>query len=1095
MQCGYGCVSGSHSTSTASSTAAAAADSVNMGLACLQALVAEDNFEELQFQLYIKEIQRLNPSLREGCLFVDGLYELVCSRLPVQVGRDSNLRNSARDLLTLHSSDLLLLQKYWHKPHDPDEYTAYLTVATSFMHHIFTKFGPQGISELLRQLDYTVDDPLTENFRFGGQDILQLEFRWKKFVEAEVNANFRLSVLGMLHMLFTRYLLSYWMHLLIVLLLILADVGLEFLYSVAFAELIGLGFSLGSIDYSQLFQWVGILIVTLVVRFSVLLVSAGVLVTMAVSVSNRLRRALSSRLCAVTPLFLTDHSASSLLTTFSQDVNVVEKIVSHGLRAIVVAMALVTVCFIYCAVILWPLSIYLTGLFILSQIFNNLVSMRLSIYLFAKGQATNKLCDILKEQIDGFLVNHMYRLSRLWDGQLQEVIRSFYTTQARKALFFTSFCGFFQQMVPNVSIATMLFGIILLSREGYTDFTTGISVFLFYIRVSVGLTAAASIFPELQTACTAMGRINALLNNKSHEIKEDDLADDKTGSMASNFEEPPPDDDSDVPSLPIEFKGVCFSYKMSAAHWNLYNISLTIKAGEKVVIVGTTGSGKSTLLMLAMQLYKPTVGQVTLGGGKSAFYNGQPKISTTFQKNHMFNMSLRENIRLGNLAASNEEVKEAARKADIHDWITTLARGYDTPVQSGGNSLSEGQRQRIAIARMLVAKSPICLLDEVTSALDPLTEARVFEKLMEVTRGRTVLAVTHKLEHAKRFDRIVVLSHGRVKEVGSHSGLLTNRGTYWRMWNNDMAISPGRPVSIPRRRSSEASQMRETPLQPNLTILPLSSPGHVPGAYYTLPTPIFLPLQPLMETGESRSMTSQNSSGAVFLPAITVPRSTGNVSPKDAESAAGQSGGEHSNLTRRASTPIVTHPEMPLPTDGNDALELTGASDSHYLSLQPLSHVHVEYIATDQEPAERATALGPVECTPIASKSLDIVEEPYHSALASVCEHSYDMNQTLPPRVSTSQRRTGAALRRHSTLRVHSGIAPAATDEPLGSQLERILNDNSLASLASFFDIELGTLLAQENSERQEEGGGGGGRGRGERGTGRDVQPQVIVHC
>lgn len=1059
-QCaGYGCVVGDASLISAGSG--------NMGLACLQALADKDNFDELQYYLYIKEIQRLNPSLREGCLFVDGLYELVCSRLPVQVGKDANLKNSARDLLTLNTSDILLLQKYWHRPHDPNEYTAYLTVATSFVHYILTKFGPQGVSEILQHLDYTMDDPLAEKFHFRGQDILKLEFKWKKFVEAEVNANFRLSVLGMLHILFTRYLLSYWLRLLIVLILILADVGLEFLYSLAFAQLISLGFSRGTINLEDLFQWVSVLITTLIVRFVVLLVSAGVLVSMAVSISNRIRNALSIRLSHVTPLYLTDHSSGSLLMTFSQDVNVVEKIISTALRAIAAALVLVVACSIFCAVILWPLAIYLIGLFIVSQVLNNIVSNKLNMYLFTKGQANGKLCDILKERIDGFYVNRIYNLAGLWKGQLQEAMDSYYTNQARKAMFFTNFSWFFQQMVPNISIATMLFGIILLSREGYTDFTTGISVFLFYIRVSVGLTAAASMFPELQLASTAMGRINALLNDKTHDISLGNEPE-YHKSIDDSFEEPPPT--GVVPSLPIQFRGVCFSYKMSAAHWNLYNVSLEIKAGERVVIVGTTGSGKSTLLTLAMQLYTPTIGEVVLGGGKSPFYHGRPKVSTTFQNNHMFNMSLRENIRLGNLAASNEEVEEAAIKADIHDWIMSQARGYDTPVQSGGSSLSGGQRQRIAIARMLVAKSPVCLLDEVTSALDPLTEVRVFSKLMEVTKGRTVLAITHKLEQAKFFDRIIVLSHGRVKEMGSHSGLLAHRGTYWRMCHNDATVSPGGPVSIPRRRSSGTLQ-GETPLQPpELSIVPLSSPREIPDGVY--PTPAFVPLQPLIETGESRSThtisridlaggCSHNSmsSGTVILPAITVTSAKGNAVIRQGIPPIGDPTNEsiedHSSLPRRSSTPIVCakgHPGMRSDTVSNDSATLISVTKSP--DLLPVPEVCVETAAsTDQlqVPGE------------IASKSM---EEPPHQEgiVPAPIAQAFDANQTLPSRLIVTH--SGTGLRRYPNLQIHR----STHNEPLGPQLENVLKYNSMESLASFFKIELKDLLLLENAKSQTRG-------------------------
>ena len=1082
--CGLGCAGGAGNASNLSGTGSTDG---NVGLACLQALVDEENYEELQYQLYIREIQRLNPSLREGCMFVDGLYELVCSRLPVQVGgkTDAKLTNSARDFLTVHTTDKLLLQKYWHKPHDPNEYTAYLTIASSFVNYVLTNFGPGGVSEFLRRLDYTMDDPLADVFRFKGQDILKLEFKWKKFVEGEVNANFRLSVLGMLHMLFTRYLLSYTLQLVVVMVLILADVALEFLYSIAFAELISQGFSPGPLDKQALFQWVGVLIMTLFVRFAVLLTSAGILVHVAVGVSNHIRSSLSARFKTVTPLFLVDHSPSSLLTTFSQDVNTLEKVISTAVRAIVVALVLVAACFIYSLIIVWPLAIYLAALFLLSQFFNSIVSVKLSLSLFAKGQANGKLCEILKEQIDGFYVSRIYRLAGLWKGQMEETICRYYTNQARKALFFTNFCWFFQQMVPNISIATMLFGIVLLSREGYTDFTSGVSVFLFYIRVSVGLTAAASMFPELQAASAAMGRINALLNNKTHEIVQgkDGESSSLHNSIERSLQEPPPE--GTTPSLPIDFKGVCFCYKTSAAHWNLYNVSLEIKAGERVVIVGTTGSGKSTLLMLAMQLYRPSVGDVIIGGGKSPFFCGAPKISVTFQSNHMFNMSLRENIRLGNLAASNEEVEEAARKADIHDWILTQARGYDTCVQSGGTSLSGGQRQRIAIARMLVAKSPICLLDEVTSALDPVTEARVFAKLMEVTRGRTVMAVTHKLEQATHFDRIVVMSHGKVKEVGSHSGLLAHRGVYWRMCNNDLTTSPGRPVPIPRRRSAGALQLEETPL---LQVQPLSIEPYLsaPGERFIQPTPpTFLPLQTLIEIRESCSSHQASQVGdslatpsprtAWVTPAIinattasAEAMTAANITPVNELATEEQL--YNTTLPRQSSTPLLYTTQ---PAGGRAAVMSSSSNTSEETDLSyatarqsipqslllPVPEVRIEPPSIELTSSDQSH-VNDVSIKRTTSKSVDNIwdAQSHNGPSNPPIVQNFDANQTMPTHLVETESEAG--LRRHSNLNFQRSSSGAEETEPLQLRLERMLNrDSSLASLASFFEIELAELL------------------------------------
>ena len=146
------------------------------------------------------------------------------------------------------------------------------------------------------------------------------------------------------------------------------------------------------------------------------------------------------------------------------------------------------------------------------------------------------------------------------------------------------------------------------------------------------------------------------------------------------------------------------------------------------------------------------------------------------------------------------QVEKVARQADIHSWVMSMPCQYDTVVRS--STLSGGQKQRIAIARMLLANSPVLVLDEVTSALDPTTECRLFKTLMEVTKGRTVIAATHRLEQAKHFDQILVISHGQIKETGTHEELMAECGAYYRMvTRTKRAPSPHKPTPIRHRHS------------------------------------------------------------------------------------------------------------------------------------------------------------------------------------------------------------------------------------------------------------------------------------------------------
>jgi ATP-binding cassette, subfamily B, bacterial len=155
-----------------------------------------------------------------------------------------------------------------------------------------------------------------------------------------------------------------------------------------------------------------------------------------------------------------------------------------------------------------------------------------------------------------------------------------------------------------------------------------------------------------------------------------------------------------------------------------------------------------------------------------------------FQENMLFNMSLRENIRLGKEGATDEEVEDAARKAEIHRYIMSLPLKYDTLVGERGDTLSGGQRQRIAIARAIIRNPSVLLLDEATSALDQTTEAAINRTLLKVAKGRTMIWSTHRLASVVEMDEIIVLSGGKVIERGSHAKLLAANGVYRKLWDD-----------------------------------------------------------------------------------------------------------------------------------------------------------------------------------------------------------------------------------------------------------------------------------------------------------------------
>ncbi|MFC0243375.1 ABC transporter ATP-binding protein [Rhodopseudomonas telluris] len=236
----------------------------------------------------------------------------------------------------------------------------------------------------------------------------------------------------------------------------------------------------------------------------------------------------------------------------------------------------------------------------------------------------------------------------------------------------------------------------------------------------------------------------------------------------------------------IAFERVTFSYE-GAEQPVLDNLSLKLKAGRTIAIVGPSGSGKSTLLNMILRLYQPDEGRISIDGvdvRKVTLDSLRQSMAVVFQENMLFNMSIRDNIRLGKEGATDEEVVEAAKKAEIHRYIMSLPDKYDTQVGERGDTLSGGQRQRLAIARAIVRDPSVLLLDEATSALDQTTEAAINKTLLKLARGRTMIFSTHRLTSVVEMDEIIVISGGQAIERGSHKELLAKNGVYRKLWDD-----------------------------------------------------------------------------------------------------------------------------------------------------------------------------------------------------------------------------------------------------------------------------------------------------------------------
>ncbi len=233
----------------------------------------------------------------------------------------------------------------------------------------------------------------------------------------------------------------------------------------------------------------------------------------------------------------------------------------------------------------------------------------------------------------------------------------------------------------------------------------------------------------------------------------------------------------------IRFENVSFGYEQDRQV--LRDVDLQIAANQIVALVGGTGAGKSTLLSLVPRFYDPASGRVALDGRdlrKVTKKSLRAQISLVLQDTLLFSTTVRENIAYGRPDASEDEIVDAARKAQAHDFIEQLPNGYGSLVGERGGHLSVGQRQRIGIARAFLKNAPILLLDEPTSALDPTTESAIMDTIKELMRGRTTLIATHRLATIHAVDLIIVLEHGHIVEQGRGSNLVQRGGAYAKLY-------------------------------------------------------------------------------------------------------------------------------------------------------------------------------------------------------------------------------------------------------------------------------------------------------------------------
>lgn len=276
--------------------------------------------------------------------------------------------------------------------------------------------------------------------------------------------------------------------------------------------------------------------------------------------------------------------------------------------------------------------------------------------------------------------------------------------------------------------------------------------------------------PTVQTALVAAERLSEILDLELEKSEQEDKKI-KPKSLKGN----------------IEFKNVDFRY--GTRNLILKNINITIKKGERIALVGESGSGKTTLAKLLLNFYQCENGEILVNKYNLLDINVESlrdKIAYISQETFLFNGTILENLMLGNPYLTYEEVIDACEKAQIHDFINSLPLRYNTLVEENGSNFSGGQKQRLSIARAILRKPEILIMDEATSNLDSITEKAIERTIHDFSEGMTTIIIAHRLSTIMRCDNIYILEKGEIKEKGNHKDLLDNKGRYYKLWKEQL---------------------------------------------------------------------------------------------------------------------------------------------------------------------------------------------------------------------------------------------------------------------------------------------------------------------
>ncbi len=519
-------------------------------------------------------------------------------------------------------------------------------------------------------------------------------------------------------------------------------------------------------------------IANLAIWLIILYVSSGILAyaqellfgILAAKYTKKLRLEILQKINRLPVSYFDKHQNGDILSRMSNDIDVLANSLMQALSQMITSIVMIVGIIAIMVTISFPLSIIAIFAVPLSLILTGKIMTKAQKYFVARQTTLGKLNGIIEEDYSGQVIIKSNSHEKESIEEFKKVNEKL-TDESIKSEFLSRLAFPLAHIFTNLSyiLICIIGGLSVISGKMTIG---GLQAFIQYVnRFNRPITSLSELTSSIQLTLAASERIFNFLAEK--EETENENTTELTEIKGA-----------------VDFENISFSYLKDTEV--IHNFSADIKPGDKVAIVGPTGAGKTTLINLLMRFYDPDSGEITIDGIRTTDMKRsdvRKLFGMVLQDTWLFSGTIEDNLRYGNKKATLDEIKASANVANIHHFIESLPKGYNTVISEDSENISAGEKQLLTIARAMVANPPMIILDEATSNVDTRTEQLIQEAFEKLTKGRTSFVIAHRLSTIRNADLIIVINNGKIVEQGNHESLLKKNGFYAELYNSQFATT------------------------------------------------------------------------------------------------------------------------------------------------------------------------------------------------------------------------------------------------------------------------------------------------------------------